>query len=112
MIPVSQTNPQSNVLLSSTVLGQQASVQRKENFNRVPNASKLSSPRQRGSARRSDVSRAVATTEAPARPASGDQAVREGSYESPLVQLQVGCYIRVPLDLFGWTDGHDPAWLD
>lgn len=101
MIPVSQTNPQSNVLLSSTVSGQQASVHRKEHFNRIPNASKLSSPRQKGSARRSDVSRAVATTEAPARPASGDQLVREGSYESPLVQLQVGCCVWMPFDLLG-----------
>ena len=107
MTPVSQPNRQSNVLLSSAVLGQQASVQRKESNSRVPHTSKLSSYGQRGSARRTDVSRAViATTEAPARSASGDQSVREGSYESPLVQLQVRCHDSMLFDLHGWAVGH------
>ena len=90
MIPVSQPIRQSNVLLLSTVLGQQTFVQRKEHKSRVLLTSKLNSLGQRGLARRTDTSRAVATTtEAPPRSVSGDQSVREGSYESPLVQLQV-----------------------
>lgn len=105
MIPVRQANRQSNVLLSSTTLGQQASVQRKEHNSRIPHLSKLSHPGQRRSVRRTDVSKAVATTtEAPTRSAFSDQSVREGSYESALVQLQVGYHTSMLLDpLNRWT---------
>ncbi|KAL3158840.1 hypothetical protein ABBQ32_011564 [Trebouxia sp. C0010 RCD-2024] len=89
MIPVSQTNLQSNVLFASNVLGQHTLVQRERGNIPVSSASQFCSTRLRGSSKRFDITRAVATTtEAPAREAFGDQFVREGSYESPLVELQ------------------------
>ena len=89
MIPDCQANRQSNILLNSRVLIQPAFPHCKALNGHQSEASTPGKRKSRRLRNRSDVPTAVATTEAPARPTLADQFVREGSYESPLVQLQV-----------------------
>jgi hypothetical protein len=89
MIPVG-SSVQSNKIFSSTSV-QPGAVQHTAQVPQSPCSSLKSNRRQQRSAK-AGLTRAVATTEAPARPSldRNNQFVREGSYESPLVQHQVG----------------------
>lgn len=87
MIPVG-TSVQSNKIFSHTSV-QPGAVQHTGHVPQSPCSSRKSNCRQQRSAK-AGFTRAVATTEAPARPSvdRSNQLVREGTYESPLVQHQ------------------------